>query len=92
MLYFEYGNEMFPKQYQKVTLSDNITKIIANYKSQEKDVVWYAVDFSFLLGFLSQYQLNIPIIKKLQKGFIKILINIVPIKAKRRELRKKYHI
>ena len=84
--------ESIGKQLSKENLSENITKIIANYKSQSSKALPYEVNLSFLVHLLSEYRLNLPFIINLKKTILKYGLCCIPIKKLRHELRKKYHV
>ena len=83
---------MKPREYKETILSENITKIVANYKCQTPDVLPYVVDNSFLVKLLSKYRLNISLSAKIKKQLLTLGIHCIPVKSLRKKLRKKYHI
>lgn len=92
LLYLINDNKMYPKHVIKQNLSENIIKVVANYKSQKTDALSYAVDSTFLVALLSEYHLNIPFAQKLKIMFLKYIIRCIPFKFLRKKLRKKYHV
>lgn len=92
LLYLKNDSGMRPKQFTKESLSENIVKIVANYKSQKTDALSYAVDASFLIHLLSGYHLNIPFSELVKRRVLAFLIRCIPFKFLRKKLRKKYHV
>ncbi len=92
LLYLINDNQMKPREYKETILSENITKIVANYKCQTPDVLPYVVDNSFLVKLLSKYRLNISLSAKIKKQLLTLGIHFIPVKSLRKKLRKKYHI
>lgn len=73
-------------------LNKHVYKFILNYKLTQNDAPDYAVDVSKLKCIFTKYKLNLPYTFFLMKKIQKILIGLIPLKQKRFQLRKKYHI
>lgn len=71
-------------------LTDGITVITCDYKDYSSDLD-YNVNLRVLKNVLKPYKMRLPMFYKIKRVLLKFLINFVPIKAKRRELRKRYH-
>ena len=77
---------------QEEFVSENIIKVIGDYKCKTEGVVDYAVDSEILINYMKQYKLNLPLsfwVKKIILGF---LVKLIPIKKYRKQLRSKYHV
>lgn len=93
ILYFKNDLNLTPKQYELETLSNNIIKITANYKSQNPDAVSYAIDTHFVRDILRKYvKLNLPLSTVLGRYMLKFLIKFIPSHTTRVRLRKKWHL
>ncbi len=72
-------------------LTPNVRRIALDYKD-------YNSEFDFLPNFkclepiFREYRLRIPLLYRMKKFALKKLVALVPIKGKRRELRKKWHL
>ena len=73
-------------------LTPHIKKIVLPYKCLIDGAVDYAVDVDKLECVFQNYQLNLSRTFLLKRKLQKILIKLIPIKQKRRQLRKKYHL
>lgn len=92
LLYFKSDSQMQLNQFKKEALSENITKITSNYKSQKPNAMPYDVNLRFLARLLSEYRLNLPFIKRFKKVSLRCVINCIPIKSIRKNLRRKHHV
>jgi len=86
-LYFSNVKENFREN----NITKDIKKIECAYKdySSEYD---YTVILEVLTNYLKNYQLKIPKSYIVRQKIIKFIINIIPNKAKRKNLRIKYHV
>ena len=92
LLYFSNSLDFEYLKYQEDIISDNIIKIIGNYKSVNPQEPDYQVNFDFFKNYYKNYSLNLPFGYKLKKILLKNIINLIPIKKTRKNLRKKYHV
>ena len=67
------------------------TERAKDYKDYNSNVD-YGVDFKKLENIFSKYKLNLPFYYIASKKLLKILINFIPVKSQRHELRKKLHL
>jgi len=86
-LYFSNVKENFREN----NITKDIKKIECNYKdySSEYD---YMVILEVLTNYLKNYQLKIPKSYIVRQKIIKFIINIIPNKEKRKNLRVMYHV
>lgn len=73
-------------------LNENITKITMDYKDKTEGCPDYSPDCIKLKEIFDNYELITPRKEKIKKKITKFLINFVPSKNKRKELREKYHV
>lgn len=93
ILYFTNDLLLSPRHYRLEHLSDNVTKIIANYKKQSPDAVSYAVDTRFVRDMLRKYaKLKQPLYKIIRKRLLRFIIQFIPNHNVRINLRKKWHL
>lgn len=88
LLYISNSNN--EKQIRKI--ANNITKIVDNYKSTVPNALDFWVDMKKMQKVLKCYKLNLPFSYYIKKNLVKLLINFVPKKSLRFELRKKCHV
>ena len=92
LLYFINDTTLPPKSVKRENITQNVTKVIANYKDQSPNAVPYAVDNNVLKSVLKQYSLKTPLGFKIKRITKKFLIKLIPYKPLRRKLRGKYHV
>lgn len=74
-------------------ISENIIRLIGNYKSKSVNDVSYAVDARLLKNLLqTRYALRQPLIVTIKKKLLRMFIQFIPSHNKRQILRKKYHL
>ena len=73
------GNEMGIKTITDGLSSEEILLIISLVTYNRKD-------------YLKKYRLNLPFIYKFKRIMLKTIINLIPIKSKRKRLREEYHV
>ena len=89
ILYFIHNPNVQPHVIEKYKLSNNVTKIVGNYKSQINNCVDYAVDENFVGKLLaSHYQLNLTLIQHIKYYALKYAIELIPVKSVRKKLKR----
>ena len=92
LLYLINDNKMNPKQSEKENLSENVIKIVANYKSRKPNALPHSVNNSILVRLFSRYYLNIPFSQRAKRYILTYGIRCIPLKFLRKSLRRKYHV
>ena len=92
LLYFSIDLGLEPLAYKIENVSKNITKVVANYKSVVVGDPDFQVNQRFFKKYLKQYSLNGNYCYKLKKMLLKILVNIIPSKEKRKALKNEYYL
>lgn len=91
ILYFSQDFNLNHNEYKEVLKTNEITKIVGNYKGIWENAPSYEVDGDFFKKYLKRFSLNLPVSYKVKRFTQKLLINLIPNKSKRKELRIKYH-
>lgn len=91
ILYFYQNSSMNHKEFIEEIKTNEITKVVGNYKGIWENAPSYEVDGDFFKNYLKQFRLNMPVSYKIKRTVTKILINLIPIKNIRKNLRIKNH-
>ena len=92
LLYFSNDSTMQEKQYMENYITNEIIKVIGNYKDMKEGMPDYAVDCKFFKQYYSKYSLKTTLKYKVKRFLITIFIKLIPIKSLRRSLKIKYHV
>ena len=92
LLYFTNSFDFNSFDYKEEQITESIIKVTGNYKSTLENAPDYLVDFDFFKDYLKKYRLNLPFIYKFKRIMLKTIINLIPIKSKRKRLREEYHV
>ncbi len=92
LLYFTNSFDFNSFEYKEEQITESIIKVTGNYKSTLENAPDYLVDFDFFKDYLKKYRLNLPFIYKFKRIMLKTIINLIPIKSKRKRLREEYHV
>ncbi len=92
LLYITNDKNMHNYKNKKENLTNNISKITANYKSKKVGALPYSVSTKCLKKLLENYKLNLPIRFRISRFFYSILINFIPLKSVRKKIKGRYHV
>ena len=88
LIYFKHQKDTFLIEKFE---NEHLIKITCDYKKHESDLD-YEVNQKKIKYFLNNFELRLPLGYKFKKNIIKFLINLIPCKAQKHKLRKKYHL
>lgn len=92
ILYIASDLSMKPGTYKEYEISENITKVVGNYKEIKANAPAHAVLVKFFKKYYKNYSLNMPLLKRLKIILQRLIIRNIPIRKLRYDLREKYHI
>ena len=73
-------------------ITPNVRRIALDYKDYNAESDWAPPNYERLFPVFKEYRWRIPIRYRLKKFILKKLVAMVPIRATRRKLRKKWHL